>query len=467
MKNHGEMQSDIDELNYVTTVAKNLKQHVRQERAIRKESAARTISMKRVDNTDSFAMTTKRERGEGSLYLRNGIWWLSYYDSGRRIRVTSGTANEKKARKFLNKKTGGILNNIHGDSRSLRYEDIRDAFYAECELNKKDHKSLRIDSKGNLYFESVRRLDKFFANRRIVDIDSALIREFKKKLHKDGCANGTTNRSVAALRRMFTLAAEEGVIHNLPVFKMMEEAEPRKGTLAHEKYDALREELPEHLRPVLIAGFCMGARLGEILGLKWENINWIQRTLTFVDTKNGESREIVFSSEIEATLRDQFSRRQQGCPYVFFKIDAKGHAHRIGDFRKVWRRICVKLELARWEPVIANGEPVYERLRYQHSKAKPKMRYVGLIFHDLRRTFITDAEDAGAPRHEVMAISGHKSESTYKRYAISNKKQQRAAMNTIEGFRKDLSLQGAGNSNSENFGHAMDTKTSLDGHVEQ
>jgi integrase len=317
-----------------------------------------------------------------------------------------------------------------------------------------------------LYFESVRRLDKFFAKRRVVDIDSALIKEFKKKLHNDGCANGTINRSVAALRRMFTLAAEEGVIHNLPVFKMMEEADPRKGTLPYEKYDALREALPEHLRPVLIAGFRMGARLGEILGLRWENVDWIERTLTFVDTKNGESREIVFSGEVEATLRDQFARRQQGCPFVFFKTDAKGHAHRIGDFRKIWRRICVKLELAHWEPVMEYGKPVYERLRYQHSKAKPKMRYSGLLFHDLRRTFITAAEHAGAPRHEVMKISGHKSESTYKRYAISAKKQQRAAMNTIEDF-QNLSLQGAGNSNSENFGHNLDTKTSLEGHVKQ
>lgn len=63
------------------------------------------------------------------------------------------------------------------------------------------------------------------------------------------------------------------------------------------------------------------------------------------------------------------------------------------------------------------------------------MVYTGLIFHDLRRSFITDAEHAGAPRHEVMKISGHKTESVYKRYAIENRKQRRAALATIEQFR--------------------------------
>lgn len=88
------------------------------------------------------------------------------------------------------------------------------------------------------------------------------------------------------------------------------------------------------------------------------------------------------------------------------------------------------------EPVRdANGQPVFEKPRYRKSKSKPGMRYVGLICHDLRRTFITDAEHSGAPRHEVMKISGHKTESVYKRYAIENWKQRRAALAQVDGYR--------------------------------
>jgi hypothetical protein len=74
------------------------------------------------------------------------------------------------------------------------------------------------------------------------------------------------------------------------------------------------------------------------------------------------------------------------------------------------------------EPVLdAAGQLVFEKLRYPHSKPKPKMFYAGLIFHDLRRTFITGAGHSEAPRHEVMTISGHNTEAVYKRYAIGNR----------------------------------------------
>ena len=43
----------------------------------------------------------------------------------------------------------------------------------------------------------------------------------------------------------------------------------------------------------------------------------------------------------------------------------------------------------------------------------------------------------GAPRHEVMKGTGHKTESTYKRYAIASPEGQRAAMDKIAAFRKN------------------------------
>jgi integrase len=55
-----------------------------------------------------------------------------------------------------------------------------------------------------------------------------------------------------------------------------------------------------------------------------------------------------------------------------------------------------------------------------------------LIFHDLRRTFVTDAEDAGTLRHEAMKISGHKIDAVYNRYAIENCDRRRAALDKIE-----------------------------------
>jgi hypothetical protein len=50
-------------------------------------------------------------------------------------------------------------------------------------------------------------------------------------------------------------------------------------------------------------------------------------------------------------------------------------------------------------------------------------------------SFVSDAEHAGAARHEVMMMSGHKTESVYRRYAISNREQRRTALAQIDEYR--------------------------------
>lgn len=389
----------------------------------------------------------KRERGTGSFFPRGRVVWVQWSHRGTKHReparmpdgktpLTIETPNwEKRAKKLLQQKTGAAAAGVVQDDRSIRYEDLRDAYLAAYELSDRN-KALRRDKEGNLYLEAVKRLDDFFAAFRAIEIDTDQIRKFQREMKAKGLSNGTINRSVAALRRMFTIAAQEEKLRNVPHFPMLKEARPRSGTLPHEKYLALVEELPDYLRPVVAIGFNTGMRLGEILGLRWDNVLWLDRIIRIEDSKNGEAREIPFTGELETALRAQFSKRQDGCDRVCFRLDHKGHARPIGNFRKPWRRACVKIGVGRMEPVLdSTGQPVFQPKRYARSKPKPQTRYAGLIFHDLRRTFVTDAEHAGAPRHEAMKLSGHKTEAVYKRYAIDNREQRRAVVTQIENYR--------------------------------
>jgi integrase len=74
--------------------------------------------------------------------------------------------------------------------------------------------------------------------------------------------------------------------------------------LEHPQYLALREALPEELRPVLTYGYCTGSRKAEVLGLRWEQVDLVERTvrLNAGETKNGEGRPLPLGPELVEAL---------------------------------------------------------------------------------------------------------------------------------------------------------------------
>ena len=363
--------------------------------------------------------TTKKprgKRGDGRIWQIGPIWYVQYYVNGKQIRVSSGSTKEADARKLLKLRLAQVVTGTHRDTRRLKYEDLRRGFFDDY-LTKK-RKSLRTTKDtGAPRLDAVTRLDGFFDGYKASRIDTDTMIEFTKKLQAEGKADATINRSLAALRRMFHIAKESRKIREMPHFPMLKESNVRKGTLKQESYPLLLAALPEYLRPVLAIGYHTGMRLGEIQGLKWEQVDFLHRMirLNAGETKNDAAREIPLSGELYSMLEASFLKRPAGCPFV-----CNRDGERIGDFRRVWYDRCAMLGLGTLE-----------------DRGRRRGKYHGLIFHDLRRTFITDAEHAGAPRHEVMKGTGHKTESTYKRYAIASPEGQRAAMDKIAAFRKN------------------------------
>ena len=124
-----------------------------------------------------------------------------------------------------------------------------------------------------------------------------------------------------------------------------------------------------------------GARLGEILKLKWEYVNWEKGTLDLPDSKTGE-KSIYLNEAAKDTLAKIM--RQVNNPYVI--CGAKPGEH-IVNLQKSWRRIRSMADLD------------------------------DVRLHDLRHTFASIAVSSGMSLPLIGALLGHSQPRTTARYA--------------------------------------------------
>jgi len=341
-----------------------------------------------------------RKRGEGRVWRRGTIWWIQYYAHGHQVRESSHTEKEHVANRLLAKRRAEIDADIFvgPTSQRLRYVQMRDALYADYRANHR--RWLRVDKDGHHYVCGMSHLDEFFVGQRAPAITTTRIREFITNRQVEGASNGTINRELALLRRMFNLAIEDGTLRFAPHFPMLKEAAPRNGFLEHAEFQKLRAELPEYLRAIVTMGYYTGMRLGEILRICWGSVDFSRSEISLDSgtTKNDEPRTIPLIGELREMLK--IEREKNPDSELVFTHGGE----RIGSFYKAWKSACERAGLE------------------------------GLLFHDFRRTGVRNLVRAGIPERVAMAISGHKTRAVFDRYNIISGRDLKDAASKLESY---------------------------------
>jgi integrase len=343
-----------------------------------------------------------------------GPYWIKYYRNGRPFRESTGTLDRTEARRKLKRREGEVAD---GRFRGLavertKFDDLAADLKADYVSNKK--KTLqRVE-------ELINHLEASFGGRRAIEITSQAVKGYISKRQQEGAANGTINRELGALKRMFTLAMKQTPprVGQCPHVPLLKESNIRSGFFEHEDFLALRGALPDYAKVAVTLAYYSGMRMGEISSLQWKQINWTEGKLFLKaeDTKTDTPRVLYLTGDLYRVLyawRERSQVKHSACPWI---CHYKGE--RLHGLRKAWQTACARVGLGQMVEDEAKGRKVWQ----------------GKILHDFRRTAIRNMVRAGIPEKVAMAISGHKTRSVFDRYNIVNEADLKAAADRLSGY---------------------------------
>jgi integrase len=357
----------------------------------------------------------------GSIYKRGKTYWVQYYNNGKKYCESSKSQKKMVATQLLKKREGeisqGKLPGIHFDK--VTFTELAGEFLDDYIINQK--KSLIRAQR------SINHLKRTFEHFIIPAITTPKIKEYIKNRLNEGAANATINRELAALKRMLNLGAQQTPpkVDRVPHIPMLEENNTRKGFFEQGQYLALRDTLPDYLRPYVIFAYKVGWRESEISNLTWNKVNLDQGyvRLETGETKNKEARTAFLDNELMEIFHNQKNNQRRSgklSEYVFPNEDG---ISRIKDFRGAWNKACRDAGLGYG----------YRNSKKYVAKWEKKLP-AGPMLHDFRRTAVRNLVRAGISEAVAMKISGHKTRSVFDRYNIVSESDLRDAARAAEKF---------------------------------
>ena len=319
------------------------------------------------------------KRGEGSLFKKkykdqNGkhtivarIWWIQYSHRGKVFRESSGSEDERIARRLLRKRLGEIGTGVFRGPQIERttFEEMAQSIVNDYKINARKS----ADKVG----QTVSHLRNVFGMDRMIEITTDRIKAYVIHRQEDGAANATINRELATLKRMFSLGLQESKVVTKPYIPTLVENNVRSGFFEHDDFIRLRKALPEDLRPLVTFAHYTGWRAREIKTLRWNQVDLKAGAVRLNPgtTKNNQGRLIFLHPDVRESFAALWKNRRLDCPWVFHR-----GGRPIGDFRGAWESACKKAGLS------------------------------GMLFHDFRRTAVRNMVRAGVPERVAMRFLG-------------------------------------------------------------
>ncbi len=186
------------------------------------------------------------------------------------------------------------------------------------------------------------------------------------------------------------------------------EKNARQGFFETDEFERLLPHLPPPINDMARLAFLTDWRRGEVVELTWDMVDRTAGEIRLPDTKNGKPRTLPLDEEFAGLIERRWLARQyvtgNGAALSAFVFHRQGRQVHRDVFLKQWKAACRAAELA------------------------------GKLFHDFRRTAARNLIRGGVPQSVAMRITGHETDSMFRRYDIASSDDKLAALRAARPY---------------------------------
>jgi integrase len=330
---------------------------------------------------------------------RGSHWHYDFQISGRRYReAIPGARTKFQAEQAELRARDDVFEGLIGIRQlgtQLLSEFITETYLPWAKANKR---SWRTDEAiANQWAET-------FRGKTLREISPLAIEKHKRERAQSITKRGSTrspatvNMELSILSRIFALAMDLEQAGTNPCRKVrkLRLDNQRSRYLSADEETALMANLTgkrKHLKPIVALALGTGMRRGELLGLRWAQVDFGRGVIHVTQTKTARDRIVPMSQQVRELLQAQRPRRQSELVFT----------------SKLTKRAYVEIKRA-------------------FSAACSDAGIEGFHFHDLRHTFATRLGDQGCSATTIAALLGHSNTQMTARYTHATDDALRAAV---------------------------------------
>ncbi len=334
------------------------------------------------------------------LYKRGSVWWMTFMYEGGRVRRSTGTSDRRLAGDIFAKVRTQIVEGRFFETREEKqrtFKEMMERYLKEVSVRKSHGSALRDRQCAD-------HLLPCFGEMLLYQVTPKVLAEFKVKRRLEKAAPATINKELGVVRHAFNIGIREWEwCRENPMQRVAMEKvnNARDRWLTLKEQEQLLAAAAAWLREIILFALHTGMRRGEILALKWQDVDLERGVLVVMKSKNNERRTIPLNVQMFELLVEKQPKVIEPGALVF--TSSRGTKL---NGRNLMRAFYGALENA---------------------------KIADFTFHDLRHTFATRLVQEGVDLYKVQRLLGHKTPSMTQRYAHHCPESLRAGVAVLDG----------------------------------